>query len=217
MTEPTGEDGVAPNDSTSTGGGEKPETDPPGSTDQGAPRDGGTAAPPPSGPPTADHTVELKAADVDIPDIDDVFAPPAGEGAGSTPAPPRPPERPVRPSADAAPPSAKSDDATEPPPAEAFDPNQTSIFPAGDVSTYNPDGNTEPPPAEGVDPAKAVLSVDIFAIATAFVSWTAVLTVAIGCVVVAIMKGPAYVADPYPVSHSNRPRRHPDSEDRGRG
>jgi hypothetical protein len=28
--------------------------------------------------------------------------------------------------------------------------------------------------------------------------WTLVLTVAIGCVVVMVMKGPAYVADPYP-------------------
>jgi len=28
--------------------------------------------------------------------------------------------------------------------------------------------------------------------------WTAALTVAIGCIVVFIMKGPAYVADPYP-------------------
>ena len=73
------------------------------------------------------------------------------------------------------------------------------------------------PPAEGVDPAKAVLSVDIFSIATAFVSWTAVLTVAIGCVVVAIMKGPAYVADPYPVSHANRPRRRRDRDGSGRG
>lgn len=68
------------------------------------------------------------------------------------------------------------------------------------------------PPAEGVDPAKAVLSVDIFSIATAFVSWTAVLTVAIGCIVVAIMKGPAYVADPYPVAHANRPRGRSDTE-----
>lgn len=71
------------------------------------------------------------------------------------------------------------------------------------------------PPAEGVDPAKAVLSVDIFSIATAFVSWTAVLTVAIGCIVVAIMKGPAYVADPYPVAHANRPQGRSDTEKLG--
>lgn len=62
------------------------------------------------------------------------------------------------------------------------------------------------PPAKGVDPAKAILTVDIFSIATAITFCTAILTVAIGCVVVAIMKGPAYVADAYPVAHANRPQ-----------
>ncbi len=61
------------------------------------------------------------------------------------------------------------------------------------------------PPANDVDPGKSVLSVDIFSFATALTFWIAVLTVAIGCVVVTIMKGPAYVADPYPVAHANRP------------
>jgi hypothetical protein len=36
--------------------------------------------------------------------------------------------------------------------------------------------------------------------------WTAVFTLAIGCVVVMVMKGPAYVADAMEVSHSDRPR-----------
>jgi hypothetical protein len=37
--------------------------------------------------------------------------------------------------------------------------------------------------------------------------WTAVLTVAIGCVVVMLMKGPGYVADdPMELSHSDKPR-----------
>lgn len=36
--------------------------------------------------------------------------------------------------------------------------------------------------------------------------WTLVLTVAIGCVIVWLMKGPAYVADGLPVSHSDTPR-----------
>ena len=35
----------------------------------------------------------------------------------------------------------------------------------------------------------------------------AVFTVAIGCVVVHIMKGPAYVADSLPVSHADQPKR----------
>jgi len=36
--------------------------------------------------------------------------------------------------------------------------------------------------------------------------WTLVLTLAIGCVIVWLMKGPAYVADGLPVSHSDAPR-----------
>jgi uncharacterized membrane protein len=36
--------------------------------------------------------------------------------------------------------------------------------------------------------------------------WTAVVTIAIGCVVVMVMKGPGYVADGMEVSHSDRPR-----------
>ena len=35
--------------------------------------------------------------------------------------------------------------------------------------------------------------------------WTLVLTVGIGCVVVMMMKGPAYVADTYPLSDSDLP------------
>lgn len=62
------------------------------------------------------------------------------------------------------------------------------------------------PPSDGIDPEKAVLSVDIFSFATVLTFWIGVLTVAIGCVVVAIMKGPAYVADPYPVAHANNPQ-----------
>ena len=36
--------------------------------------------------------------------------------------------------------------------------------------------------------------------------WTMVFTVGIGCVIVMVMKGPAYVADGYPLSHSDKPR-----------
>ncbi len=45
--------------------------------------------------------------------------------------------------------------------------------------------------------------------------WTAVLTVAIGCVVVMLMKGPGYVADGMDVSHSDRPRRVMEGADAG--
>ena len=53
--------------------------------------------------------------------------------------------------------------------------------------------------------AKAVMSIDIFAWSVLATLVTAVLTVTIGCIVVWIMKGPAYVADAYPVAHANRP------------
>jgi hypothetical protein len=36
--------------------------------------------------------------------------------------------------------------------------------------------------------------------------WTAVLTVGIGCIIVWLMKGPAYVADGFDVSHSDKPK-----------
>lgn len=36
--------------------------------------------------------------------------------------------------------------------------------------------------------------------------WTAVFTIVIGCVIVWLMKGPAYVADGYEVSHSDKPK-----------
>jgi hypothetical protein len=61
------------------------------------------------------------------------------------------------------------------------------------------------PPEPGVNIAKHIRSVDIFAIASAITFFTAVFTIAIGCVIVYIMKGPAYVADAYPLQHSDRP------------
>lgn len=36
--------------------------------------------------------------------------------------------------------------------------------------------------------------------------WTAVFTVGIGCIIVWLMKGPAYVADGYEVPHSDQPK-----------
>jgi len=36
--------------------------------------------------------------------------------------------------------------------------------------------------------------------------WTTVFTIAIGCIVVMLMKGPGYVADALEVSHSDKPR-----------
>ena len=63
-------------------------------------------------------------------------------------------------------------------------------------------------PDPAVDFAKQVRSVDIFAIAAEFSLLTLIVTVAIGCVVVHIMKGPAYAADSLPVAHADRPKPH---------
>ena len=65
------------------------------------------------------------------------------------------------------------------------------------------------PAQPGADAAKHIKSVDIFAVATEITLITAVFTVAIGCIVVHIMKGPAYVADSLPVSHADRPKTRP--------
>jgi ABC-type Fe3+ transport system permease subunit len=55
--------------------------------------------------------------------------------------------------------------------------------------------------------AKHLTSMKILAVALAVTGWTAVFTVAIGCAVVWLMKGPAYVADRYEVSDADAPRR----------
>jgi hypothetical protein len=50
-------------------------------------------------------------------------------------------------------------------------------------------------------------TMDYVAAGVVIFHWTAVATIAIGCVVVMLMKGPAYVADdPMDVSHSDQPR-----------
>lgn len=47
---------------------------------------------------------------------------------------------------------------------------------------------------------------DYMVVGVVLFHWTAVVTVGIGCVIVMVMKGPAYAADSYAVSHSERPR-----------
>lgn len=49
--------------------------------------------------------------------------------------------------------------------------------------------------------------VDIYVISIAVFYCTAVLTVAIGAFIVMVMKGPAYVADAYPLVDSDRPKK----------
>jgi hypothetical protein len=49
------------------------------------------------------------------------------------------------------------------------------------------------------------------AIGVVVLHWTLVLTAGIGCVIVMLMKGPAFVADGFEVQHSDRPGRLPHS------
>ena len=77
-----------------------------------------------------------------------------------------------------------------------------------------------PSPDVGESIEKYMADVTIAAIAVVITVWTAALTVAIGCFVVVVMKGPAYVADQYPLSDADEPAKtmqtsskHPLSED----
>lgn len=63
-----------------------------------------------------------------------------------------------------------------------------------------------PPAGNAEEVAKHLATVDILSIAAVITVWTAVLTVAIGCVVVVLMKGPGYVADAYDLVDSERPK-----------
>lgn len=53
--------------------------------------------------------------------------------------------------------------------------------------------------------AAVLKMVDIYAISAVILHWTAVLTVTLACVIVWLMKGPAYVADAYTLPDSDRP------------
>lgn len=61
--------------------------------------------------------------------------------------------------------------------------------------------------------AKRVRSVDIFCIAALVTTWTAIVTVGIGSIIVFVMKGPGYAADSYEVSHADRPRQSRNSDE----
>ncbi len=67
------------------------------------------------------------------------------------------------------------------------------------VNLFPPEGNSE-------IVNKHLKFADIMAISLAVTGWTAVLTLALGCFVVRVMKGPAYVADRYDLIDSNRPK-----------
>lgn len=62
-----------------------------------------------------------------------------------------------------------------------------------------------PWPGSDADALVRIATVDIVAISVLVLHWTAVLTVAIAATIVLVMKGPAYVADPYPLPDVERP------------
>ena len=50
-----------------------------------------------------------------------------------------------------------------------------------------------------------IMTIDIHAIAFVVLHWTLVLTIAIAAFIVMVMKGPAYVADAYPLDDAEKP------------
>ena len=55
--------------------------------------------------------------------------------------------------------------------------------------------------------AKLATTFEIALASVVILYWTIVFTVALGCVIVMIAKGPAYVADAYPLPDADAPRR----------
>jgi len=68
---------------------------------------------------------------------------------------------------------------------------------------------------EAASPAQArwLQMADFFVGAVLVFHWTMVATVAIGCIIVMVMKGQGYQADSYPVSHSDQPRATPETDE----
>ncbi|MEO7107172.1 MAG: hypothetical protein ABIZ09_12430 [Rhodoferax sp.] len=76
-----------------------------------------------------------------------------------------------------------------------------TVIPLLALGAYHWLGDATTPAAQ-----RALLLTDYRVLGLLVFHWTAVFTTAIGCVVVMAMKGPAYVADGFPVSHSDKPR-----------
>ena len=53
--------------------------------------------------------------------------------------------------------------------------------------------------------ARQLMTLDIYVISVVVLHWTVVFTVALAASIVVIMKGPAYVADAYPLEDSDAP------------
>lgn len=53
---------------------------------------------------------------------------------------------------------------------------------------------------------KFITTIDIYAFGLLTVLWTALFTVGVGAFTIMVMKGPAYVADAYPLPDADKPR-----------
>jgi hypothetical protein len=62
-------------------------------------------------------------------------------------------------------------------------------------------------PVDATLAARSLTRIEIIVASIVALHWTAVLTVGIACVVVMVMKGPAYVADGYEVPDADAPAR----------
>lgn len=60
------------------------------------------------------------------------------------------------------------------------------------------------PPTTGI--IGSIGFIDILVIATLICYWIALFTIVIGAYIVVLMKGPAYVADAYPLEDADRPK-----------
>jgi hypothetical protein len=68
-------------------------------------------------------------------------------------------------------------------------------------------------PDNNIGSLKTVMSVDIFSIALLITLWTALFTLAIGCIIVWVMKGPEYTADSYDLQDSEYPKKKKTKDD----
>jgi|APTNR8051073442_1049403.scaffolds.fasta_scaffold21707_4 hypothetical protein len=59
---------------------------------------------------------------------------------------------------------------------------------------------------DSLEVVRSLSMIDIWVLAAVVLHWTVVFTVAIGAFIVFVMKGPAYVADPYDLPDEDAPR-----------
>ncbi len=73
-------------------------------------------------------------------------------------------------------------------------------------------GRLFPPGGTPAEAAKQLTTLDILSVALGITAWSAILTVAVGCIVVVVMKGPAYVADGYSPDDAKYRERYTENE-----